>query len=415
MTTDIITIGDELLIGQVVNTNAAWIAQQLNLIGFRVNRMVTVSDSKSEIIAALREANQHSDVVVITGGLGPTSDDITKPVLCEYFNTSLRFDEEVYRHVESYVLSLGGTMNELNKAQANVPVDCIVLPNYIGTAAGMWFEKEKIVFVSLPGVPFEMEKLMSEQVLPKLQEKFHISKIFHRTILTQGIGESRLAETILEWEKQLPPNLKLAFLPSPGIVKLRLSVYNDENGGIIVAREEKKLLPLIMEYVYGYDDDTLESIIGKYFRKNEKTLSTAESCTSGNIARLITSVSGSSDYFKGGIVAYANEIKVNELGVPQDQLDFYGAVSKQVVELMAIGVIKKFKTDYSIAVSGIAGPTGGSTEKPVGTVWIAVANESKVVSNKYSFGNSRERNVTRATITALNMLRKFIIGELDQV
>jgi nicotinamide-nucleotide amidase len=410
MTADIITIGDELLIGQVVNTNAAWIAQKLNLYGFKVNRMITVPDSKQEILNAFDESKERSNIVIITGGLGPTSDDITKPVMCEYFNTSLRLDEEVYKHVEAIIKSVGGIMNELNKSQAKVPAACKVLFNSIGTAPGMWFEKDNTIFVSLPGVPFEMEKLMTEQVLPELKSRFNIANIFHRTIITQGIGESMLAERIAGWEKKLHNEVKIAYLPSPGIVKIRLSVYGNSDGKKLIADEEAKLITIISDYIFGFDNDTPESVLGKILTEKRKTVSTAESCTGGNISRLITSVSGSSEYYIGSIVAYSNELKIKDLNVEAKDIEQYGAVSQQVVEAMALGAIKKFNTDFSIAVSGVAGPTGGTVEKPVGTVWIAVASKSKVVSNKFSFGTDRDRVVSRASITALNMMRKLVLA-----
>lgn len=410
MYADIITIGDELLIGQVVNSNAAWLGNQLNYIGIKVNRITSVGDLHNEIINILKEASSRSQVIIITGGLGPTSDDITKPALCEYFNTSLKFDDSVFKQIKTFVDKRGGTMNELNRNQAMVPSSATILQNKQGTAPGLWFEKDNIIYVSLPGVPFEMEELVKVYILPKLIEKFQLPSIYHKTILTTGIPELNLALLINDWEKQLPENIKLAYLPSPGIVKLRLTGIGDSTIIDSIKAEIIKLQSILKDLIFGFDDDTLEKLIGRLLSAKHKTVSTVESCTGGNIAKMITSVPGSSEYYVGSIVAYSNYIKINELDIPETLINQFGAVSKQVVESMATGAIKKLGSNYSIAISGIAGPTGGSDEKPIGTTWIAVASENTVISGKYIFGGTRERNITLASIKGLDMLRKLLLS-----
>ena len=408
MTADILTIGDEILIGQITNTNSSYIARQLNAVGIAVNRMITIGDNKSEILSALKESGNRSDIVLITGGLGPTSDDITKPALCEYFNTELQRNDKVYAMVEKFVTRFGGNMNELNIAQADVPIAATIIYNQIGTAPGLWFEKDNVIYMSMPGVPFEMETMLMNDVLPQFKQKFNLPNIFHKTILTTGIGESKLALTIESWEKQLPHSFKLAYLPSPGMVKLRLSVYDGTNIEKNINEQITKLQTILGNAIYGFDNDTMESVIGDILKQNGKTVSTAESCTGGNISKLLTSISGSSEYFKGGVVAYSNDVKTNQLNVPSAIFEKFGAVSPEVVENMAKGAIALFNTDYSVAISGIAGPTGGTDEKPVGTVWIAVASKSDLKVQKFNFGDNRERNIARASMAALNMLRLFI-------
>lgn len=377
MNADIVSIGDELLIGQVINTNSSWIARQLNLIGIKVKKMITIGDIKQEIILTLKESSQNSNIIFITGGLGPTSDDITKPALCEYFNTSMRFDDEVFSIVDQFVSKRGGFMNDLNREQAMVPVSARIIKNKIGTAPGLLFEKDSVIYISMPGVPFEMEAMMNESILPLIKEQFHLPIIFHKTILTTGIPESKLAITIEKWENQLPEDIKLAYLPSPGMVRLRLSGYGNETLINSISKEVDKLKLILRDAIYGFDSDTMESVVGGLLKSRNKTLATAESCTGGNVARLITSVSGSSEYFKGSIVAYSNDIKTNHLKVPIDLINSKGSVSKEVVELMAKNIVDIFNCDYSIAISGIAGPTGGTKKKPVGLVWIAVASKEK--------------------------------------
>lgn len=413
MLAEIITIGDEILIGQILDTNSAWIAQELNLIGFKVKQITSVSDDRQHILDALKEAESRADLILITGGLGPTKDDITKNALCEYFDSKLVFNEEAYQNVERLFKPRNIQITEVNRKQAELPHNCLPLKNTEGTAYGMWFEKEGKVFVSMPGVPYEMKPMMANEVLPRIKKHFKTPSIIHRTVLTQGIGESVLAEIISTWEDALPPHFKLAYLPSPGMVRLRLSAVGNDKKVLLKEMDEriKELQHLIPQYIYGYDLEKMEEIIGKLLIAKKATLSTAESCTGGYIAHLITSVSGSSEYFTGSIVAYSNRVKEEELGVSKEDLRNYGAVSQQVVEKMALGIKNKYKTGYSISTSGIAGPTGGTPDKPVGTVWIAIASPEKVFSRKLLLGKNRERNILITAITALNMLRKELKGE----
>ncbi len=416
MQTEIINIGDELLIGQVVNTNAAWMAEQLNLSGFKVERVTIIGDERGQIIEALRAAEKRVPVVLISGGIGPTKDDITKTTLCEYFNTHLVFNPDAYRDIETIFARRGYSVTELNRQQAMLPEGCLTLPNPNGTARGMWFEKREgvqgtTVFVSMPGVPFEMKAMMTDHVIPALKNTFQTPFICHKTILTQGIGESFLAARIEKWENDLPTHLKLAYLPQPGIVRLRITGMGTDEAQIRKEIEEQsaKLESLITEHVFGYDTDTLEDIVGRLLNGKGATLATAESCTGGYIAHLITSVPGSSAYFKGSVIAYANDIKSELAGVLPETLQKHGAVSQATVEEMATGIQRRFETDYVIATSGIAGPDGGSTEKPVGTTWIAIASPGEVVSSLFTFGDNRERNIRRTALQALNMLRKKIL------
>jgi len=436
MAAEIISIGDEILIGQITNTNAQWMAQQLNLIGIPVTRLTTVGDNEEDMLASLAEAQMRSDIVLLTGGLGPTSDDITKPVLCEFFQTKLVFSEACFADVKFQFESRGIKMPDINRGQAEIPENCIPIKNKNGTAPGMWFEiadKQKIaekkhlsssnagsesttIFISLPGVPFEMKAMMEEFVLPELKKKFQHSFIVHKTVHTQGIGESTLSEKIKTWESSLSEKgIKLAYLPAPGQVKLRLSASGDDQVLLTKIIDEyiHRLRGIIPEYIFaveefGKEPETLEKIIGEVLKKRKKTLAVAESCTGGYIGHLITSIAGSSDYFNGGIIAYANEIKMNVLKVDAQILQENGAVSKEVAEQMAEGVRKRLKADFGISTTGIAGPAGGSSEKPVGTVWISVATKDTIISEKFNFGNNRERNIRRASLSALNMLRTVL-------
>ncbi len=410
MLAEIITIGDELLIGQVIDTNSAWIAEQLNVIGIRVHQITSISDNEAHILKTLTEASHRVQLILITGGLGPTKDDITKHTLCKYFDTSLVFSEDAYKNVEKLFSARGVAVTEINRLQAMVPANCKVIPNVNGTAPCMWFEKDGCIYVSMPGVPFEMKAIMEEEIIPRLLDKLN-QVIIHRTILTEGVGESALASQIEPWEDSLPSFIKLAYLPQPGIVRLRLTAYGTDRSELQIAinKAEKDLYSYAGKYIFGFDNDTLESVIGQLLRSKGMTLSTAESCTGGNIAQLITSIAGSSDYFKGSVVAYSNEIKEQFLGVPQQVITEYGAVSEQTVIAMAEGIRQRFVTDYSIAVSGIAGPGGGSMEKPIGTTWIAVATPNGTFARKFLFGDHRGRNIRKASVAALNMLRGKII------
>ena len=414
MQAEIITIGDEILIGQIVDTNSAFIGQLLNLNGISVKQITSVSDDREHIIKALDEARNRADIILITGGLGPTKDDITKKTLCEYFNTTMRFDESAYQDVVNLFAQYGKTVTPINRLQAEVPAICEVIRNYNGTAPCMWFDVDGKVFVSMPGVPYEMKALMKNQIIPKLKSRFKFPFIFHKTVLTQGIGESALSELISDWEDSLSSvNIKLAYLPAPGMVRLRLSTKgdNDELLRLNVDNKIEQLKTIISEYIYGYEifgveNETLEQTIGKLLREKKKTISTAESCTGGYISHLITKVPGSSDYYTGSVISYSYEIKETELGVPKEILNTQGAVSQAVVEQMAKAIRIKYHTDYSISASGIAGPGGGTKEKPVGTVWIAIATPDKIISEKFQFGNHRERNIQKTANAALNMLRK---------
>ena len=412
MKAEIITIGDEILIGQVIDTNSAWIAQQLNLIGIKVVQITSAQDNKAHILQSLAEAEKRADLILITGGLGPTKDDITKFVLCEYFNASLVFNQQAYLMVERLFSSRKVGVSSINRKQAELPDSCTPIENAIGTAPGMWFEKNGKVFVSMPGVPFEMKNMMDAQVIPKIKAFFKTPSIVHKTILTQGIGESALAELIEVWEDTLPDFVKLAYLPSPGMVRLRLSAYGEHNDLLIneIDAQVQKLMSLIPDFIFGFEDDTLQGIIGDLLTRHNFSLSLAESCTGGFLSHLITSVSGSSAYYKGGIISYSDEIKIAELGVSASDIESFGVYSSEIARQMALGIKIKYNTDFSIATTGIAGPAGGTEEQPVGLVWIAViAPDGEVSSHKYFFGENRERNILKASITALNMLRKEIL------
>jgi nicotinamide-nucleotide amidase len=408
---EIITIGDELLIGQVVDTNSAWIGEQLNLIGVKVKQITSISDDKQAILTTLEEAQRRADIILITGGLGPTKDDISKTTLCEYFQCGYRFDEQVHQHLIKIFERFGRTLSDLNKKQAELPEVCITLFNANGTAPGMWFENKGKVLVSMPGVPYEMKGIMKDEVLPRLQAHFNTQAIFHKTILTMGIGESYLSEIIAEWEDALPAHIKLAYLPSPGYVRLRLSgvgVQAEELKSDVL-KEVEKLKPFISNYIYGYDSETLPQLIHQELTNQKKTISTAESCTGGTIAAHLTSLAGSSLFFIGSLVAYSNDVKHKELGVKTSTLGKYGAVSEETVGEMIVGALAKFNTDFTIAISGIAGPDGGTEEKPVGTVWIGVGNkEGKRSIRHYKLGHNRERNIQIASLYALNQALGFI-------
>ena len=410
MKAEIITIGDEILIGQTIDTNSAWIAEQLNINGIEVHRIISVHDNHDQIVEALNNSEKRADLVIISGGLGPTKDDITKNALCDFFNTHLSFHEPTWRRIKTRFENRKFFLNKLNRDQALLPASCIVLPNETGTAPGMWFEKNNTIFISVPGVPFEMKEITEKEILPRLIKYGKNKAILHKTVLTQGLPESKLAQKIEKWESSLPENIKIAYLPDPNSVRLRLSAYGTDINKLKlqVENEINKLKEIISDYIFGYDNDTMAGIIGKLLLEKGNTLSVAESCTGGYISHLITSVPGCSEYYKGGITAYSNEIKQDMLGVGADILKKYGAVSEPVVRQMAEGAQTKFRSDYAIATSGIAGPTGGTHEKPTGTVWIAVAGPKKTVSRKYIFGDNRERNIIRSSQTALQMLRRII-------
>jgi len=416
----IITIGDELLIGQTIDTNSAYIAQELNKIGVWVHHRVAVGDVYDDIWQALDDESKRSDIVIITGGLGPTADDITKPLLCKYFGGKMIVNEEVLAHVKylfEKVYRRPGGMLERNQKQAEVPDVCTVLYNARGTAPGMMFtaspNHRRPVFFSLPGVPHEMKGLITDEVIPRLKKIFDLPAIVHRTLLTAGIGESMLAELIEDFESSLPENIKLAYLPNYGMVKLRLTAKGDEEEEVekLVEPYFGTLLELTKEYLVTNEDEGLEMVVGKLLKTKNKTLGTAESCTGGYIAHLITSVPGSSAYFKGTVVSYANEIKEKVLDVKKETLLSFGAVSEETAIEMAAGVLRALNTDYTIAVTGIMGPDGGSDEKPVGTVWVAIGSKTKVETHKLNLRFDRQRNISLTAINALNLLRKFILNE----
>lgn len=410
MKAEIITIGDELLIGQVIDTNSAWIAEQLNLYGVEIYQITSVHDEQKQILEALLKAEQSADIIILTGGLGPTKDDITKNVLCKYFNTKLVFHKPAFEQIKERFKNRNISINKLNKDQAFVPESCTVLLNKAGTAPGMWFKKGSKIYISIPGVPFEMKYLMEHEILPRIKDLGAGRAIYHKTINTHGLPESILAKTIEDWETALPVNIKLAYLPNPMAVRLRLSVTG-ANLNILkqqVEEEIEKLKKIIPENIYGFDNETLAEVTGRLLVSNSASLALAESCTGGFISHLITSVPGSSSYFKGSIIAYSNEVKQKILGVDPVSIEKFGAVSEQVACEMAHGVKDLFGVDYAIATTGIAGPEGGTEEKPTGTVWIAVADNRLVAAEKFVFGNNRERNIMRSSQTALQMLRKRV-------
>jgi nicotinamide-nucleotide amidase len=410
MKAKIVNIGDELLIGQTINTNAAWMGEQLDLLGIKVISSIAIADTKPAIIEELERVSKDADIVLITGGLGPTKDDITKHTLCEYFDSELVLNEEVLKGIEEYFAAKGREMLQVNKDQALLPEKCEVLINTKGTASGMWFEKDGVIYVSMPGVPYEMRYLMIHEVLPRLKAKSD-EQIFHYTVKTIGVGESYLAEEIAEWENRLrAEGLKLAYLPSPGIVKLRISGFGTAEDEVKskVQQYVDELEELIPHYIFGYNKDQLSEIVGIKLLAKEKTLGICESCTGGYLSHLLTSVSGSSAYYEGSMVTYSNALKMNVLGVKAETLEQFGAVSEAVVGEMAAGGLKAFGTDYAIAISGIAGPTGGTPNKPVGTVCIAVGSKDEIRKFTFQFGKSRERNIHMSAIFALNELRKML-------
>lgn len=411
MKAEIITIGDELLIGQIVDTNSAWMAEQFNAAGIEVYQITSVHDDHEHIKKALKQAEKEADIIVLTGGLGPTKDDITRKTLCEYFNTRLILHQPTLDHIKNRFLKRNIDLNRLNQEQALVPESCTILYNEAGTAPGMWFERNNTIYVSLPGVPFEMKYLIEHQVLPRLQTNGKIKAIFHKTVLTIGLPESMLAERIEQWESALPSHIRLAYLPNPMSVRLRLSAMglNKDELKSEVDKQIGLLRSIIPDHIFGFDNETLAEVTGTLLKSEAKSLSVAESCTGGYISHLLTLVPGSSAYYTGGVTAYSNTAKEKLLGVNPESIHKYGAVSEQVAIEMALGAKNKFGSDYSIATTGIAGPDGGSDAKPVGTIWIAVAGASEIKSKKFLFGDNRERNIIRSSHTALQMLRSLIL------
>jgi nicotinamide-nucleotide amidase len=412
MQATIITIGDELLYGQTIDTNSAYMGRELALLGIRVREILSISDDKAAILEALARAEQASDLVLLTGGLGPTKDDITKVTLAQYFDTTLVSNPEILALLEAFFASRNRPMLQSNADQALMPASCTPLRNDRGTAWGMWFEKNGKVFVSMPGVPFEMEALMQQEVLPKVKTYFKLPVIIHKHILTAGIGESFLAEQIADFEDNLPANIKLAYLPGIGTVKLRLTASGADRATVQNALDVEvgKLVPQIDKHIYGYDDDQLEEIIGQLLLSKGKTIATAESCTGGYIASQITMVPGSSAYYNGSVVSYTYESKQAVLGVKQETLDNFGAVSEETVREMLLGVCAKLGTDYALATSGIAGPGGGTPDKPVGTVWIAYGSPTDIRTKKLSFRGSRKQNIQLTALMALELFRRYLVG-----
>ncbi|TAD98028.1 MAG: competence/damage-inducible protein A [Bacteroidetes bacterium] len=404
---EILTIGDEILYGQITDTNSQWIGAELSKIGVKVARKTSVGDSEEVIVNAIESALQMADIVLVTGGLGPTKDDITKKTLAKIYQSEMTSRPEVLANIERLFASKGRVINDLNQMQALVPTAAEVVMNVVGTAPGMWFEKNGKVLVSMPGVPFEMKKMMTDLILPKLQVFFKTPVIYHRVIKTINVPESTLAKIIENWEDNLPEHIKLAYLPSSGQVKLRLTA-NGTDADLLkteVQNEIEKLIPLIEKNIFGYDTDEIEQVVARKLVEKKMTISTAESCTGGFLAHQFTKQAGSSKYFKGGIVAYANEVKKDQLGVSENDLEEFGAVSEQVAKAMAENVRLRYKTDIGIATTGIAGPDGGSPEKPVGTVWIAFSDKNGTTARKLSLYTDRGLNIQITSNEILNWTR----------
>lgn len=411
MLVEFISIGDELLIGQTVNTNASWLGEKFSTLGASVHRVVTIRDTESAIYSAIDDALKTVDVVIITGGLGPTKDDVTKKVITNYFNDELVIDTETLERVKQIFARTNRPMLDVNIQQAAVPSKCTVLTNRQGTAPGMWLEKDGKIVISLPGVPFEMKGIMEQEVFPRLQARFSDLKFFSITANIQGVGESYLADKMSDWENRLRrAGFELAYLPSPGIIRLRITSRNgvqDEQQILAYFKEVEAAYP---DNFFGYGDISLAEVVGNLLKEGNYTLSTAESCTGGAIGAAIVSVSGSSAYFQGGFLTYSNELKHQELGVSQQLFETVGAVSEEVVIAMAKGCQQRLKTDFTIAVSGIAGPDGGTDEKPVGTVWVAIATPNEIVTKKLLLSDNRERIISRTVLTALNLLRTTLMN-----
>ncbi|WP_163408385.1 CinA family nicotinamide mononucleotide deamidase-related protein [Flavobacterium ajazii] len=409
----IITIGDEILIGQIVDTNSAFIAKSLDRIGVEISEMISISDDKNQILNTFSELQNKVDIVIITGGLGPTKDDVTKKTFCEYFNDELVVNPEVLAHVTHLIEGyFKRPITQMNKDQALVPSTCTILHNQVGTAPGMWMKKENTVFVSLPGVPYEMKYLVEEEIIPKIVREYKRPYIIHKTILTYGQGESLVAERIENWENNLPDFIKLAYLPNPGRVRLRLTARGTDKEELEKAIEDnvKFLDAIIHDIIVGYEEnETIETVIGKLLSKQNKTISTAESCTGGRIASLLSAVPGSSGYFKGSVVSYATETKVNVLGISQNLIDQFSVVSAEVASAMALNVKSLLKTDYALATTGNAGPSKGDSDAEIGTVFIALATPNGIITEQFNFGQPREKVIDRATIKSLEILQKEIL------
>ena len=408
---EIITIGDEILYGQIIDSNSQWISAELDKASIKTIRKTTIGDSEEEIMTALQEAENRAAIVIVTGGLGPTNDDLTKPCLVNYFNTKLVTNPEALANLEELYRSIGKVITPLNRKQAELPETCQMIPNKIGTASGMWFDKDDTTFVAMPGVPHEMKLMMTSYIIPQLQKKYKTPNIYHKIVKTVGIGESDLAILIEKWEKNLPKHIKLAYLPSLAQVKLRLTAIGENREELKkeVKEQIQLLLPLAEKYIYGYDKDELAQVVGKLLKANNQNIAVAESCTGGYISHLITSIPGSSAYFRGGITPYQNDVKVNMLQVKAETIFKHGAVSEQTVVEMAENVRTLYHTDYGLATTGIAGPGGATPEKPVGTIWIAVADGKTTKTKLLHLWKDRELNIKTTAIAILNLTRKRLI------
>ncbi|MCK8141267.1 CinA family nicotinamide mononucleotide deamidase-related protein [Flavobacterium sp. I-SCBP12n] len=417
MKATIVTIGDEILIGQIVDTNSGFIAKALDKIGVEINEMISISDDKNHILDTFAALQNKVDLVIVTGGLGPTKDDVTKKTFCDYFEDELVVNSEVLAHVTQIIEGFyKRPITQMNKDQALVPSKCTVLHNEVGTAPGMWMKKENTVFISLPGIPFEMKYLVENQIIPKVVLEYKRPYIIHRTILTYGQGESMVAERIEDWENNLPEFIKLAYLPALGRVRLRLSARGTDKKSLEEALEEniKSLDAIINDIIVGFDEEeTIEFVIGRILKKQNKTLSTAESCTGGKIAEVLTAVSGSSQYFKGAVVSYATEVKINVLGISESLIKEHSVVSKEVVSAMALSVKKIMNTDYAIATTGNAGPSKGDSDAELGTVFIALATPTQIIVEEFNFGQPREKVIDRAVFKSLELLQKEILKNVQ--
>ncbi len=413
---EIITIGDEILYGQILDTNTQWISLELDKIGIKTVRKSSVGDQRDEIVQILREAQKRADIVFITGGLGPTKDDLTKKILADFFNCSLAYHPDALQDVTDFFAKRGRELSDINRDQALLPTKCTFIPNKQGTAPAMWFNEQETIWVSMPGVPFEMKAIMETEVLPRITTHFKLPVIVHQIRKVVGIGESYLSDLIQDWELQLPSHLKLAYLPSLGIVKLRLTGFGQDKVQLHadIEAEFEKVMPLIKGYIFGREKDELASVVGQLLVDQQATLAVAESCTGGYLAHQFTQHAGSSAYFQGGIISYANEVKVKQLGVSQDILDTEGAVSDTCVMAMAAGARKNLGTTYALATSGIAGPDGGTDEKPVGTIWIALAHPNGVIARKLTQGGTRIQNIHLSSLTAINLLRRYLLNDLAE-
>lgn len=413
---EIITIGDEILYGQILDTNTQWISLELDKIGIKTIRKSSVGDQRDEIVQIFEEAQKRADIVFITGGLGPTKDDLTKKILADFFNCPLAYHPDALQDVTDFFAKRGRELSDINRDQALLPTKCTFIPNKQGTAPAMWFNEQDTIWVSMPGVPFEMKAIMETEVLPRIVTHFKLPVIVHQIRKVVGIGESYLSDLIQDWELQLPAHLKLAYLPSLGIVKLRLTGFGQDKVQLHqdIDAEFEKVMPLIKGFVFGREKDELAAVVGQLLVTNQATLAVAESCTGGYLAHQFTQHSGSSAYFQGGIISYANDVKVHQLGVSKGILETDGAVSEACVKAMAEGARKQLNTTYALATSGIAGPDGGTEEKPVGTIWIALAHPNGVITRKLTQGGTRIQNIHLSSLTAINLLRRYLLNELAE-